>query len=463
MTLFSRPALARPAHVPRRPRVACGTAAALCAAAVLAGGTNPRPAPAQEDAAPFALRANDRVVFYGDSITDQRQYTIMTEDFIVTRFPRQKITFIHSGWGGDRVSGGGGGPIDTRLDRDVTAYKPTVVTVMLGMNDASYRAYDAAVFKTFASGYEHLVSKLQADNPGVRLTLIEPSPYDDVTREVSFPGGYNAVLQKYGVFLRDLAAKTPVTRSADLNYPTVEMLKKANETDAALAQKIIPDRVHPGAGGHLIMAQGLLTAWNAPSLVSSISLDAASAKANVTQNALVSKITGDKNALRWTSRENALPFPLNADKNDTAYALALKSSDFVNRLDREMLTVTNLAPGTYALTIDGETLPVGNFTDEELKNGVNLATLPTPMLAQARAVSALTRKHSDVHNRRWRDFQVPLAGNKAVSGGLKKALAGMDALEADLIKEQRAAAQPKTHSFVLAPVLSVSNPESSVR
>src|SRR5947209_18634328 len=107
----------------------------------------------------FALREGDRVVFYGDSITDQRLYTTFVEDYVVTRFPHEKIRFIHSGWGGDRVTGGGGGPIDLRLDRDVIAYKPTVMTIMLGMNDASYRAYDQGIFDTYASGYEHIVQK----------------------------------------------------------------------------------------------------------------------------------------------------------------------------------------------------------------------------------------------------------------------------------------------------------------
>ena len=35
----------------------------------------------------FALREGDRVVFYGDSITDQRLYTTFVEDYVVTRFP----------------------------------------------------------------------------------------------------------------------------------------------------------------------------------------------------------------------------------------------------------------------------------------------------------------------------------------------------------------------------------------
>lgn len=443
MTLF---------HSRRRLAKSAGIFSAVVgvSSALLAGAS---PVWAQQSGADFALKNNDRVVFYGDSITDQRQYTIMTEDYIVTRFPGRAITFIHSGWGGDRVGGGGGGPIDTRLDRDVTAYKPTVVTVMLGMNDAGYRVYDQGIFQTFATGYQHLVSKLQNDNPNVRLTLIQPSPYDDVTRAPGFPGGYNATLVNYGTYLQGLARKTPGAQTADLNTLTVAMLAKANETDAATAQKIIPDRVHPGAGGHLIMAQSLLKAWNAPAVVSDVRLDAASAKATQTANANVSGVTGGVNQLSWTCRENALPFPLNLDGKDAPYTLALKSSNFVDALDREMLTVSGLAPGRYALNIDGDATPVGNFTHEELAAGVNLAVLPTPMLKQAQAVSSLTRKHSDTHNRRWRDIQVPLEGDKAVSGGLKKAMQGLDALEADLVKEQRATAQPKTHTFSLSPIL----------
>ena len=95
----------------------------------------------------FYLKEGDRVVFYGDSITDQRLYTTFTESFVITRFPRMKVSFVHSGWGGDRVTGGAGGPIEVRLQRDVIAYKPTVLTMMLGMNDGRYREFDDAIFR----------------------------------------------------------------------------------------------------------------------------------------------------------------------------------------------------------------------------------------------------------------------------------------------------------------------------
>src|SRR6478752_6938588 len=35
----------------------------------------------------FYLKDGDRVVFYGDSITAQREYTARVEEFVLTRFP----------------------------------------------------------------------------------------------------------------------------------------------------------------------------------------------------------------------------------------------------------------------------------------------------------------------------------------------------------------------------------------
>src|SRR5215471_16985914 len=58
---------------------------------------------------PFALRDGDKVVFYGDSITDQRLYTTFVETYVVTRFPGMNVSFVHSGVPGDRVTGGDAG------------------------------------------------------------------------------------------------------------------------------------------------------------------------------------------------------------------------------------------------------------------------------------------------------------------------------------------------------------------
>ena len=395
--------------------------------------------------ADFALKANDRVVFYGDSITDQRLYTTFVETYAVTRFPTLPLSFVHSGWGGDRVGGGGGGPIDLRLQRDVLAYKPTHVTIMLGMNDGGYRGFDQGIFDTYSRGFVHILDSLQKGAPGVRLTLIQPSPYDDVTRAPGFEGGYNAVLQRFGVFLKETATQRNLGL-ADLNAPVVAMLQKATATDANLAQKILPDRIHPGPGGHLVMAQALLRAWDAPALVSDVAIDAKAKKVVRAQNTRVSDFQSGA-TISWTQNDAALPFPL--DTNDAAANLATKSSDFIETLNRQPLQVTGLTAPRYTLSIDGE--EIGDFRREELAQGLNLALLPTPMFAQAKAVHRLTLQHNDEHFNRWRNIQVPLENRGvAVKNALPPLLAALDAEEAQTVARQRATAQPKPHRFELS-------------
>src|SRR6185369_7660448 len=266
----------------------------------------------------FALKDGDRVVFYGDSITDQRLYTTFAETYVLTRFPKLNVSFVHSGWGGDRVTGGGGGPVDVRLRRDVIAYKPTVMTVMLGMNDGSYRAFDEKIFDTYAKGYQHIIDSVKAELPGIRLTVIQPSPFDDVTQPPRFEGGYNAVLARYSQFVKELADREKLT-VADLNSPVVAALEKAKVTDAELAKKIIPDRVHPGPGGHLLMAAELLKSWQAPALVSAVAIDVKSKKVADTKKSSVSELNaGD--SVSWTQLDEALPMPV--DLNDPVVALA---------------------------------------------------------------------------------------------------------------------------------------------
>jgi lysophospholipase L1-like esterase len=391
----------------------------------------------------FHLRGGDRVVFYGDSITDQRLYTTFVETYVVTRFPHLDARFVHSGWGGDRVTGGGGGPIDARLRRDVIAYKPTVLTIMLGMNDAGYRAYDAGIFNTYTTGYQHILETAKGALPGIRITVIQPSPFDDVTRPPDFQGGYNAVLVRYGQFVRELGERQGLI-VADLNSPVVAALEKAKATDAEAAKKIIPDRVHPDAGGHLLMAEALLKAWNAPATVTAVEIDAANKRPARAEN---TKVTGLEtgSSLAWTQVDNALPMAL--DWNDSVLALAVRSSDFVQALDQQPLKVTGLTAARYALKIDGE--EIGKFTKEELAEGINLAVLPTPMAKQAMTVHDLTLKHNDIHYARWREIQVPLQDR--LLPHLQAALAVLDSLEAEVVKQQRAAAQPKPRRYELMP------------
>ncbi|HEY3441309.1 MAG TPA: family 16 glycoside hydrolase [Paludibaculum sp.] len=393
----------------------------------------------------FFLKAGDRVVFYGDSITDQRLYTTFVETYVRTRYPKLDVSFVHSGWGGDRVTGGGGGAIDLRLKRDVQAYKPTVVTIMLGMNDGRYRSSDKVVFDWYTTGYEAMVKQMKTLMPGVKLVGIRPSPYDEVTRPAAVNGGYNTVLVQFGDFIQELAKREGMT-VADLNAPVVEMLRKANAANPEVAQRIIPDKVHPGASGHLIMAGALLKSWGAGNIVSIVELDAKSRKPLTLANTAIANLAGAGDGLVWSQVDNSLPMPV--DLSDAPMALAVKAGGFTETFNQETLKISGLKPGHYALRIDG--LQVKVFTAAELAAGLDLTTLPTPMMKQANEVHALTMKRTGIHNTRWRTIEVPMANDSLTKA--QAAMDALDALDAELDARQRAAAAPVPRKYELIPV-----------
>ena len=79
--------------------------------------------------------------------------------------------------GGVRGIATGGGSVDVRLPRDVFTYKPTVVTVMLGMNDGRYRAYDEETFNVYATGMKNIVKATKAALPGARVWVAPPPAF----------------------------------------------------------------------------------------------------------------------------------------------------------------------------------------------------------------------------------------------------------------------------------------------
>ena len=394
----------------------------------------------------FYLRNDDRVVFYGDSITERASYISFVEAYVITRFPNLNVRFINSGWAGDWVVGGGGGKADQRLARDVVANKPTVATFMLGMNDAAYQDYDAAFFDVYAKGYEHLLGAIRQSLPNLRITLLEPSPFDDVTRPPQYAlrdGGYNKVIVRYGQFVRELARREHV-EVIDMNRPLVAVLEKANQTDPVLAKEIIPDRIHPSPAGGLVMAAAILEAWNAPAIVSWVEIDGSHARVQRLENARITDLH-KKPILSWTQEDDALPMPF--DSKDGVLALVLRSSNIADALDRELLRVTGLTEPRYALKIDGE--EVGAWTREDLAQGVNLAVVATPMLKQSLGVYAFSARLHSVRMAGWQGVQVALQDEK--SAHVSEAVAALDALENELVEQRKSAAAPKAHHYELLP------------
>ena len=69
------------------------------------------------------------------------------------------------------------------------------------------------------------------------------------------------------------------------------------------------------------------------------------------------------------------------------------------------------------------------------------------MKQQASRVHGLTLRHNDLHFTRWRMIEVPFEAEAPEQ--VKKANVELDAIEEEVVKKQRAEAQPKPHAFEL--------------
>lgn len=325
----------------------------------------------------FYLHENDRVTFYGDSITAQRFYTRDVQDFVATRYPSLNVEFHNAGVPGDKVSGGYAGDAETRVSRDVEPFNPTVITVMLGMNDGGYVPPDPDIFAFYQAGYEKLLALLHNAAPAARITLLENTPYDEITHGTEFKG-YMATTEQNALSTPALAAREhlPVV---DTYSPVKQLLERARSANPSFASLLVTDRIHPAEPTHWIMAAALMKAWHVDPVVSSVTIAADTHTVAESRRTTVTDIVGDSRQLEWRQTDEALPLPFNFDNELMNFVLAV--SDLLS-CDKEMLRVQGLRPGSYSLSIDA--MQIGSFSADQLAAGINLASMKTPMWRQAR-------------------------------------------------------------------------------
>jgi lysophospholipase L1-like esterase len=391
----------------------------------------------------FVLHDGDTVVFYGDSITAQRLYTKFVEDFVLTRYPTMHVRFVNAGVGGDTVYGGYAGTMAERVRRDVEPYHPSMITVMLGMNDGGYVPFDAKIDAAFRTGYQSLIDALRKAAPNATFTLIRPSPYDEVTHGTDFPG-YSATIAHNAQDVSDEAALLQSTMKdrlllADFYQPVVEALGQAKHQSTELAPFIIPDRIHPGDAGHWIMAAELLSAWHVNPLVGRVFLNADKASITNEENTKVEAVQHTADGLQWIQTDRALPLPLDPGEPMTKFLLSISD---IAKLDQQILQVDSLLPGNYVLAIDGKA--VGTFSQDELGQGVNIALYPTPMLSQARDIEWHEQRRATLDLARF-----ILTAEITSTDGRQAAAETLERAEAELASNIRSSLVLKPHTFEL--------------
>lgn len=421
------------------------------------------PSPAADPT--FPLKDGDVWVMAGDSITAQHLHSNYFEAFCYARYPKLKFAFRNSGVGGHTIPS-----TLARFDYDIAAWKPTVVSVELGMNDSGGTATDK-----FIANMGTMTERIR--KAGARPVIFAPSPVNDGTL-MAKAQGRSVRLSEYSKALAVFSEKEKlpyadqfhalvdvwgknklIERVGDIkvlatddNLAGVEHLRAflaAQEKNPVKGVSLLGDPVHPGAPGQLMMAAALLKGLGAEGFVSSVTIDASTLA--VSQDSAVDAkgctVTAEalSNGVAFERLDHVLPFPI-ADGARPVLAIAPE----VLALSQYTLTVKRLVLGEYQLKIGGAV--VGRFSARQLSEGINLTALPptgakdaNPITVQMRAIlKAVDDKEAIVGQ--WRSLS-----QKAHAKGADKKL--MDEL-AELTKKVeaadekiRAAAKPQKLKF----------------
>lgn len=335
------------------------------------------------------IKDGDRIVFLGDSITEQRLYTRCVMDYLTLRYPELRLTYRNAGWVSDTAPGG-----LKRLQRDVLDLHPSVVTICYGMNDGGVGAFNLATYQRFINGMEELGRRIRS--AGARVALLTPGVVDPDRKNWNSPERMRAYNPTLAQFAR---GETLMAQRMGVRVYNIHTLMLETQTKAKAASPgftMIPDGVHPDAAGHALMALGLIRALGCERPVSSLEILNRRIKA---ERCAVKILKRSLDTLIFSRRDDALPMVF-----DPGVATLFLYVPELLVMNRYMLRVDGLAAGRWRLIVNGK--EVADVDAAELAAGIDLAPLPGPWRELAERVDKLNKEQETAYFTRWRKVQL---------------------------------------------------------
>jgi lysophospholipase L1-like esterase len=326
----------------------------------------------------LALKPGDRLAVCGDSITEQKMYSRLLEDYLTMCVPQLDITVRQYGWSGEKVPGFLG-----RMTNDCLRFHPTIATTCYGMNDFEYRPYEDRIGEVYETSSRSMIEAFQANH--VRVILGSPGPVSKMPHWVKSATGTVKDLNLSLCKLRNLdvaLAKKENVRFADVFWPMLTGNYFGREqygTNYAIPGN---DGVHPHWAGHLIMAYAFLKAMGLDGDIGTFTVDLK----NDTLTASAGHTVLSANGGAFTIESFRYPFCACAPASDAAAHYPVCGQDpidsdnsirsgmtlvpFNRDLNRLLLVVKHGTAAHYQVTWGSESK---TFTAEQLAKGINLA------------------------------------------------------------------------------------------
>lgn len=319
--------------------------------------------PAPESEKPV-LKKGDKVAICGDSITEQKLYSVLLETYLTACLPDLDITCRQYGWSGEQAGGFMG-----RIKSDVLRFQPTVATTCYGMNDFRYVPFNEGIAAEYRKNEVAMVDAFQGI--GCRVVLGSTGIIDSVPHWVKSAAGtqqdLNVALSRFRNIGVEIA-KTKNTAFADLYQPMLLAdlaAKKQYGPDFKVSGK---DGVHPAWAGQVIMTYGFLKGLGVDGDLGSITYDETAGKTVTTGGHEVLTTSDGKISIRSTQ----LPFspgPGVTDKDDSIRA-GMALIPFDDELNRFTFRVTSPKAASYSVTWGSQNK---TYTAAQLQAGINLA------------------------------------------------------------------------------------------
>lgn len=306
------------------------------------------------------LQPGDLVAVCGDSITEQRRYSLFIEDYLLMCQPVPDVQVIQMGWNGETAPG-----FLARMANDALPFKPTVVTTCFGMNDGGSNPLDKVHAEKYRAGLDGIAATFKKS--GVRWTVIgSPGVVDTKTYVKTDATIRNQNLAQLTEVAREVADRNH-TGFADIHDVMRDVMAKAKAKYGQDYQVAGADGVHPTRNGHLIMASAFLKALQCTGDIGTITYDFKTGKAEVTAgHQLLSAGQG-----RLEIESEKYPFCFTGELADPDGTRGITEffpfNDDLNRLE---LVIKNPPPGKLEVawgTVRRE------FDAAALAKGINLA------------------------------------------------------------------------------------------
>ncbi len=315
------------------------------------------------------LKDNDTVALIGDSITNQLQYTVYIEDYLVMCQPAQNLRVIPFGTNSQTTRGF----LEQESDI-VLMFHPNVATILFGMNDGEYSTQQEKRTAAFSKTQTELVQKLKRE--GTRDVILASASCVDpdfFKSDWIKPDAYNRALAVLGDAGKSVA-KEQTLPFADVHTLFQQTMTTAKAKYGPKYDLAGNDGIHPSSNGHLIIAYALLKSMACDGNIGTITVDLANNKADASAGHKI--LSFNKNTLDIES--SRYPFCFSSQREpDKSWSTAgiANCMPFNDDLNRLTLLIKNL-PGKKAKITWGTLTK--EFSAEDLDKGINLAEQFSP-------------------------------------------------------------------------------------